>query len=81
MQKNKQEEEEIITLEPETIWSGLAKVGGCFAFLNIAVLCMRMLHQVLMKRELEKYLLEQAVIQKARQSTQEDQTNLIEDKN
>jgi len=42
---------------------------------------MRMLHQVLMKRELEKYLLEQAVIQKARQSTQEDQTNLIEDEN
>jgi hypothetical protein len=66
LQKNKQEEDEIITLDPETIWSGLAKVGGCFAFLNIAVLCMRMLHQVLMKRELEKYLLEQAGIQKSK---------------
>jgi hypothetical protein len=64
LQKNKQEEDEIITLDPETIWSGLAKVGGYFAFLNIAVLCMRIFHQALMKRELEKYLEEQAGVQK-----------------
>lgn len=56
LQKNKQEEDEIITLDPETLWQGLAKIGGYFAFLNIAVLIMRMINQVLMKKELERYL-------------------------
>ena len=42
---------------------------------------MRILHQALMKRELEKYLQEEAGIQKPKSSTQEDQNNLLDDRN
>ena len=50
--KHTQEEDEIITLIPVSIWAGLAKVGGFFAFLNIAVLALRMIHHQMMNREL-----------------------------
>lgn len=42
---------------------------------------MRILQQALMIRELEKYLQEEARIQKPQSSTQEDQNNLLDDRN
>lgn len=45
LQKNMQEEDEIMTMFPTTLWMGLAKIGGYFAFLNIAVILLKVLHQ------------------------------------
>lgn len=60
MTKGTQDEDEIITMIPVTIWVGLAKIGGYFAFLNIAVLGLRILHHNLMNKELKEYLKENA---------------------
>lgn len=56
LKKDTQEEDELITLTPYTLWFGLAKIGGYFAFLNIAVIALRMLHHHLMNKELRQYL-------------------------
>jgi hypothetical protein len=44
LQKNMQEEDEIMTMYPVTLWMGFAKIGGYFAFLNIAVILLKVLH-------------------------------------
>ena len=54
-----QEEDEILTMYPDTLWMGLAKIGGYFAFLNIVVILLKILHQQMMTRELDTYLKEQ----------------------
>ncbi len=35
---------------------GLAKIGGYFAFLNIAVIFLKMFHQSMMNKELHSYV-------------------------
>ena len=44
LQKNMQEEDEILTMYPVTFWMGLAKIGCYFALLNIVVILLRMFH-------------------------------------
>lgn len=43
-------------MTPVSLWYGLAKIGGYFAFLNIAVIGLRMMHHYLMNKELREYL-------------------------
>lgn len=43
-------------MTPVSIWVGLAKVGGYFAFLNIAVIGLQILHRSVMNKELKSYL-------------------------
>jgi len=69
--KGTQEEDEIITIVPTTIWAGLARIGGYFAFLNIAILCMRLIHHQMLNKELKDYLSNNAYLQEQRLLTQQ----------
>ena len=52
--KNNNEENMIITMIPISIWEGMAKVGGYFAFLNIGLILLRGFHHFFMKRDLQR---------------------------
>lgn len=69
--KGTQDEDEIITIVPTTIWTGLPRIGGYFAFLNIAILCMRVIHHQKLNKELKDYLTQNAYLQEQRLLTQQ----------